>query len=156
MMILVCFKILMSFIPVLYIGFHLIEIISRVVVENTNTLKMVNGIIAMSRSKKILEIFKYHPEKWAYKGDEIIWDELEAQLQLDIFPASVEDFTDKIETLFKTITGVPITEQECVNTEKQKYSGLSNIQISPRFWQDKALPLLQVRYIITELRHSKD
>lgn len=100
----------------------------------------------MSNPKKVSLLFKERPDRWGLRGDPYLWEEMENELSDINLPNKINQFTTLIEATFEKITGFPISFRDNFFIKKYGHGGMSSGYISPGFWREEALPLLQKRY----------
>ena len=98
----------------------------------------------------ISDIFSEGPIQWGLRGDPHLWNELRKWLSGKEIPHSKEGFEALLETGFLEITGVPVSSDEDIFIERFNTGGMSGGYVNPKFWREKAIPLLVSRYIKSE------
>jgi len=97
----------------------------------------------------IADFFNEEPIQWGLRGDPYLWRDMKQQLIKINCPDSVEKFIEIIETAFQNLTGHPISCEDFIGIEKYSHGGMSSGCVDPKFWREKAIPLLKKRYLKT-------
>jgi len=64
-------------------------------------------------------------------------------------PDSIEEFIKIIEITFRNLTGHPVFHEDFIGIEKYSHGGMSSGCVDPKFWREKAIPLLKKRFLET-------
>ena len=83
---------------------------------------------------------------WGLRGDPCLWDEMKDTLGDYAYPGTEEQFVALLEERYEQLTGVPLTNHEPIFVERYSHGGVSSGYVSPQFWAEKLIPLLQARY----------
>jgi hypothetical protein len=94
----------------------------------------------------VAELFQNEPWQWGLRGDPYLWREMRDTLRTWAYPATEEQFTALIAQTYEQLVGVPLNHSEPVFVERYSHGGMSSGYVSPSFWLEQALPLLQARY----------
>jgi len=97
----------------------------------------------------ISEFFNEEPIQWSLRGDPYLWRDMKQHLININCPDSVEKFIEIIENVFQNLTGYPIPHKDFIGIEKYSHGGMSSGSVDPKFWREKAIPLLKKRYLKT-------
>lgn len=100
----------------------------------------------MKTSKTIASLFEERPFRWGLRGDPFLWQEMRAHFDEIPLPASTRELAELIEAAFALLTGHPLSESEPFFIERFSHGGMSSGMVSPEFWRDKAIPMLQERF----------
>ena len=100
----------------------------------------------MQEQQDLSKLFQDKPGSWGLRGDPYLWEEMKDTLGACAYPATEEQFTKLVEQTYKQLTGVPLANQESIFIERYSHGGMSSGYVSPQFWIEKVLPLLQARY----------
>lgn len=100
----------------------------------------------MEKSGTIAGLFKEEPFRWGLRGDPYLWREMRVQFNETPLPASTRELAALIEEAFTSLTGHPLSETEAFHIERFSHGGMSSGMVSPKFWRESAIPLLQERF----------
>lgn len=89
-------------------------------------------------------IFKDRPERWGFRGDPYLWDDLEKHFENFLIPMSVDSFQKEFFKAFQELTEASINSND-IFVPRYNHGGMSSGMISSEFWKDVALPLLTER-----------
>lgn len=101
-------------------------------------------------SKTLGNLFKNEPRTWGLRGDPYLWRAMGAHLFDTPLPTTVGTLESTLANAFEELTGRPWTTSENFHLEAYSHGGMSSGMISPIFWREKALPLLQKRLLLGE------
>jgi molybdenum cofactor cytidylyltransferase len=90
-------------------------------------------------------LFDREPNQWGLRGDPFLWREMRHALEGHPMPQSVECLTRIIGDLYIELTGRPLSDPEPFRVPRLDRGGMSAGIVSPRFWQEQALPFLRQR-----------
>ncbi|MGV3524331.1 MAG: hypothetical protein ACO1RX_08905 [Candidatus Sericytochromatia bacterium] len=96
--------------------------------------------------RSLAELFDVPPTRWGLRGDPPLWQALAQGALHEDWPASPADLTATLERLFENVTAYPLNHAEPVYVAACDQGGLSAGLVSPAFWRETVLPLLQERY----------
>ena len=96
---------------------------------------------------KIEAIFEAEPIQWGFRGDPYLWRELKERLAEMDMPATPEKLKEIIEKAYEDATGFNISHNKTIIIERFKHGGMSSGGVSPKFWQEKGIPMLLGRHI---------
>lgn len=100
----------------------------------------------MQAEKTLAQLFQEEPWQWGMRGDPHLWREMRAALGSSAYPSTEEQFTALLEHTYQHLTGRLLTQHEPIYIERYNHGGMSGGYVSPQFWLEKAIPLLQARY----------
>jgi molybdenum cofactor cytidylyltransferase len=80
--------------------------------------------------------------RWGLRGDPHLWRDLRAFAH----PSTEEQFTALITQTYEQLVGAPLSNQQPVFVARYSHGGMSSGHVSPPFWIETAIPLLQQRY----------
>lgn len=101
--------------------------------------------LKLGKAMTVSIIFTPKPEKWGLRGDPFLWDALKTSFSTVPLPCEEERFLDHFEHLFRKLTNHPFEGEDEVFVPKFAEDGMSSGQVSLKFWEDEALPLLLKR-----------
>lgn len=93
----------------------------------------------------VAELFREKPERWGFRGDPYLWEDLEQSFKDIQLPYQEEHFLEKLYTFIEQITGERLEIGEDIDVEIFDHEGLSSEKISYEFWINQAIPLLVTR-----------
>ena len=105
----------------------------------------------IEEDKKIKEtgfiIFYPRPENWGLRGDPYLWMDLEKEFRPVELPCSKNYFIKHFEECFEKLTNQRFRTRKYVEIYVERYDngGMSNGQVSMRYWRKVGLPLLLQR-----------
>lgn len=94
----------------------------------------------------MIQIFSRRPVQWGFRGDPLLWSELENHFQTHELPGSVSEFRAVLERTIERLTGCDLDSDEPVFVERYDSGGMSSGHVSPGFWRETAIPLLCERF----------
>lgn len=100
----------------------------------------------MPRPTKLSDLFEEEPDQWSLRGDPHLWREMKTRVDNFSYPDTDEQFSSLVERLYQQLVGVPLSQMEPVFVERYSHGGISSGYVSPKFWQERAIPLLVERY----------
>jgi hypothetical protein len=103
----------------------------------------------LAKPVSISKLFNKEPIQWGLRGDPYLWRDMKQRFKDIRCPDSIEKFIEIIETTFQDLTGYPISHQDFIGIEKYSHGGMSSGCVDPKFWREKAIPLLKKRYLKT-------
>ena len=106
----------------------------------------------MHADKTIASLFQEAPTRWGLRGDPSLWQEMQATLASHAYPSTEAEFTVLLEQTYQQLTGTPLSNHDHVFVERYSHGGMSSGYVSPPFWAETAIPLLQARYRATTER----
>lgn len=92
------------------------------------------------------ELFDPAPARWGLRGDPHLWAELREALGGAAPPASEQALVELIAQTFERLTGGSLAGREPIYVVRLNHGGMSGGFVDPRFWADKAVPLLCARF----------
>lgn len=92
------------------------------------------------------QLFQDKPTQWSLRGDPYLWDEMAATLKERAYPETEQELAALLEQTYAQLTGAPISNPKPVYVERLSHGGMSSGYVSPEFWIDTGVPLLQARY----------
>lgn len=95
----------------------------------------------------ISSLFEPEPNQWGLRGDPWLWREMKKNCQKKTLPKSEEAFMTILLNQFEKLTGFPIDVKKIIVVSRYKKGGLSNGGVSTKFWKERAIPLLLLRYL---------
>jgi molybdenum cofactor cytidylyltransferase len=90
-------------------------------------------------------LFEEHPYQFGLRGDVWLWREMQERLRDTSMPESAESLACIVRALFEELTGAALTAPEPFFVPKYSHGGMSSGYVDPRWWREKAIPLLTVR-----------
>lgn len=99
-------------------------------------------------SKTLGALLDHEPYHWGLRGDPYLWRALRAHLADVPRPQGQTSLESAIAQAFEVLTGHPWTTREPFYVEAYAHGGMSSGMISPEFWRETALPLLQKRLVV--------
>lgn len=108
---------------------------------------MASEFVKSIKTTEVLvsSIFEEKPERWGYRGDPYLWEDMKNEFAAVPVTISLEDFEKELKAAFEKLTGTPLTRECHLYLSKYAHGGMSGGQISGEFWIDEALPLLVER-----------
>ena len=103
----------------------------------------------MARSETVASLFQEEPNQWGLRGDPYLWREMRSHFEQIPLPATTDELSALIETVFEHLTGHSISASNPFFVKRFSYGGMSSGHIFPDFWRDKAIPLLLARHADT-------
>lgn len=100
----------------------------------------------MQEYKKLASVFEAQPDRWGLRGDPHLWREMRDSLSDQAYPPTEEEFTVLLEQTYKRLVGAPLGNREAIFVDRYSHGGMSSGYVSPQFWAETAIPLLQIRY----------
>lgn len=100
----------------------------------------------MKNSRTLASLFDEEPFRWGLRGDPYLWREMRAHFDETPLPASTRELAALIEQAFASLTGHPLSETEPFHIERFSHGGMSSGMVSPQYWREKAIPMLQERF----------
>ena len=97
----------------------------------------------------VSDLFQDRPPRWGLRGDPMLWDDMRAVLSDRPLPADVQALQTLLARAFQALTGTALDCADAalaVEAYHRPCGGMSNGQVSPRFWRDTALPLILARF----------
>lgn len=94
----------------------------------------------------IADLFEPKSNQWTLRGDSYLWDELQAYFSATPLPATSQELVELINEAFEILTSHPLTEDKTFFIDKLAKGERTSGAVSPAFWRERALPLLQLRY----------
>jgi hypothetical protein len=98
-------------------------------------------------SMKVGTIFEDEPVQWGFRGDPYLWRELKERLAETDMPATPNELREIIEQAYKDATGHSVSHDETIIIERFKHGGMSSGGVSPKFWNERGIPLLLTRHV---------
>lgn len=96
--------------------------------------------------KTVAVLFEPEPMSWGLRGDPWLWREMKERLASVQLPRTAEDVAAIVSAEFERLTGRPVSRSETIYVERYSHGGMSSGMVSPDFWRDTAIPLLQRRH----------
>jgi hypothetical protein len=96
------------------------------------------------------DLFQPDPPRWGLRGDPMLWQDMRAVLCDRPLPDNVDELRDLLHRSYDALTGHKIDEDESavrVAAYRREGGGMSNGQVSPAFWRDTAIPLIEKRFL---------
>ena len=103
----------------------------------------------MPTDKTIARLFQEEPTRWGLRGDPNLWQEMQATLASHAYPGTEAQLTELLEQTYQQLTGALLSNYDPVFVERYSHGGMSSGYVSPPFWAETAIPLLQARYRAT-------
>lgn len=100
----------------------------------------------MHESKTLADLFEHEPAQWGLRGDPYLWRDMRATLEIAPYPHTDVQLVALLEATYQQLTGVSLSRAEPVFVERYSHGGMSSGYVSPQFWVETAIPLLQARY----------
>jgi hypothetical protein len=100
----------------------------------------------MQAHKTLANLFQDEPMRWGLRSDPYLWREMKATLEHCAYPSTEEQFTMLLEQTYQQLTGTPLTHSDPFFVERYSHGGMSSGYVSPQFWVEIAIPMLQARY----------
>lgn len=94
----------------------------------------------------VADLFQEKPRQWGLRGDPYLWEEMQNHFAQTPLPHSAEQLAQQLAQAFETLTGQPITAEKHFSVERFPRGGMSGGMVSPAFWRETAVPLLQARF----------
>jgi len=104
----------------------------------------------MPKPRKLSDLFQEEPYQWSLRGDPHLWREMRSLVDDSKYPQTEEQFSSLIERLYQQLIGVPLCQMEPVFIERYSHGGISSGYVSPKFWQERAVPLLVERFLCAQ------
>ncbi len=94
------------------------------------------------------DLFWPKPVQWGLRGDRYLWFELQAWFRKQPPPARSADVRDAITSKITDLIGHSLDEGlESVYVDRYDQGGMSSGHVDPEFWINKAIPLIESRYL---------
>ncbi|MCB9077037.1 MAG: hypothetical protein H6631_05570 [Anaerolineaceae bacterium] len=100
----------------------------------------------MAQAETMASLFQERPQQWGLRGDPHLWQEMRGYFEHTPLPATADELTSLVETAFEALTGHSMSIPNHFFIERFSHGGMSSGYVSPDFWRDKVIPLLQARY----------
>lgn len=100
----------------------------------------------MAKAGSVADLFREEPYRWGLRADPHLWRDMRYRFENVALPPTVDELAALVETAFERLTGRPMSEADPFFVEKYNHGGMSGGFVDPRFWRDRALPMLQARY----------
>lgn len=115
--------------------------------DRVDRFLMVYGQQLKSVTKRptIGQLFDEEPRQWGLRGDPFLWRKMRQHLLTKALPSDRKAVADAVAEAFERLTGKPITCGVDFYLEEFAHGGMSSGGISPEFWRDTAIPLLERR-----------
>lgn len=97
-------------------------------------------------SAPISTLFAPEPHTWGLRGDPYLWREMRERLSAIPCPATADELAAIVESMFRQLTGHPVSYGEYIHLEKYSHGGMSSGMVSPEYWRETAIPLLRQRH----------
>ncbi|WP_020560720.1 hypothetical protein [Thiofilum flexile] len=94
----------------------------------------------------IADLFEPKSNQWNLRGDAYLWDELQAYFSGVPLPDNSQELTELVIEAFEVLTSRPLTDDKTFFIDKLAKGEMISGCVSPPFWRERALPLLQLRY----------
>jgi hypothetical protein len=94
----------------------------------------------------IADLMREGPWQWGVRGDPHLWNDMRERLSAVPCPATADELAAVIEREFLALTGEPMSAPDYVRLDKYNHGGMSGGLVSPKWWREKALPLLRERH----------
>ena len=95
-------------------------------------------------------LFDDEPVTWGLRGDPFLWREMRAVLAGRPLPDSLAELHDLLERSFDALTGHEVDKAKGAlktGAYHRPGGGMSNGLVSPEFWRDTAIPLIERRFL---------
>ncbi len=102
------------------------------------------------RFRTLEDLFQPAPTGWGLRGDPMLWQDMRAVLTGRPLPASAPELRDLLEQSFAVLTGHRIDTGQNplkITAYKRPAGGMSNGMVSPEFWRETAIPLIEQRFL---------
>jgi hypothetical protein len=96
--------------------------------------------------KTVADLFQTKPVQWGLRGDPHLWQEMADHFAQTPLPENAARLDQLLAQAFETLTGQPLTSEKFIAVERFPRSGMSGGMVSPAFWRETAVPLLQARF----------
>jgi molybdenum cofactor cytidylyltransferase len=101
----------------------------------------------MPTDDTIATLFRKSPSQWGLRGDPHLWQAMQTHFAQTPLPDNAEQLVRLIETAFTQLTGQELTVDTHFFVEQFSHGGMSSGLVSPKFWRETAVPLLQARFL---------
>jgi hypothetical protein len=98
------------------------------------------------QAKTLSTIFQEQPARWGLRGDVYLWNEMRDTLGGHTYPSTEAQLTVLLEQTYQQLVGAPLGNRDAIFVERYSHGGMSSGYVSPQFWVETAIPLLQARY----------
>ena len=93
--------------------------------------------------KTIGDLFQKKPGQWGLRGDPYLWQAMQNHFAQTPLPDDSLQLQQLLAQAFEILTGQSITAEKHFFVEQFAHGGMSGGMISPQFWRETAVPLLQ-------------
>ena len=117
------------------------------------------GRSGKSRRRTADDLFHPEPGGWGLRGDPLLWREMRAVLAGRALPESPDELRALLRWCFKELTGHRLDATDrtlSVAAYRRPGGGMSSGLVSPAFWRDTAMPLIEKRYLEEDRSHGHD
>ena len=97
----------------------------------------------------VADLFQENPSQWGLRGDPYLWQEMTDYFANTPLPDGTAQLEQLLAQAFKTLTGQSITSEKFISVERFPRVGMSGGLVSPEFWRETAVPLLQARLLLS-------
>jgi len=104
--------------------------------------------LSMDNSWSWKAVFRPRPRQFGLRGDECAWDAIAGVMPSCRPPADPDEAIAMIVDVFTRITGVALSvpaPEEGIGVPMFRTEGMSGGRVSPQWWNERFLPLLQKR-----------
>jgi hypothetical protein len=100
----------------------------------------------MEHYQSIGRLFDNPPATWGLRGDPFLWQAMQLHFSATPLAANSDDLINQLKNAFQLLTLHSIEETEFFFVEKFAQGGMSSGGVAPKFWREKAIPLLLARF----------
>ncbi len=101
----------------------------------------------MNNSNTMNALFEPKPTQWSLRGDPFLWEAMKSNFTATPMPNNAESLAKLIRQQFKEITSHSLDEDKYFKLHQFNHGGMSGGGISPEFWRNTLIPLLQQRLL---------
>jgi hypothetical protein len=103
-------------------------------------------------SQTLAVLFKESPKQWGYRGDANLWQALQIKVLSMPMPQNLAKLRELVRELFEELVGEPLVAGEVYYVKKLDTGGMSGGMVLCNYWLLKVIPMLEVRYVVLNLR----
>ena len=100
----------------------------------------------MINRQTIGQLFNNPPATWGLRGDPYLWQAMQQHFSATQLPVNSDGLVEQIKKAFNLLTQHSIDENEFIVVKEFSHGGMSSGGVVPRFWREKAIPLLVARF----------
>ena len=101
----------------------------------------------------VSDLFEPCPPQWGLRGDPYLWREFKERFLKTPLPETENALRRLLEDAYREAVGTDLTESEHFFVVRFAHGGMSSGMISPRFWREKAFPLIVLRFSQSSNEH---